>query len=82
MYAHCLLLLIDQELGLNCGYYHANLSAGQRKKIQLQWMQNNIDVLCTTVAFGMGIDKQDIRFVIHHTMPWSLESYYQQTGRV
>ena len=45
------------------------------------WMQNKYSVLCTTIAFGLGIDKPDIRYILHHTMPASMEAYYQQTGR-
>jgi len=70
-----------KNAGLNVGYYHANLSNSFRKEIQHQWMIGNLKILCTTVAFGMGIDKTDLRFIVHHTMPSSIEAYYQQCGR-
>jgi len=61
--------------------YHAGMSAGEREKIQDDFMENRFKVIVATVAFGMGVDKADIRFVIHYGMPGSLEGYYQEAGR-
>ncbi len=61
--------------------YHGKLGSGQRKSIQNQFMQNDRQVVLATNAFGMGIDKPDIRFVLHAQIPGSLESYYQEIGR-
>jgi len=61
--------------------YHAGMSAGEREKIQDDFMENRFKVIVATVAFGMGVDKADIRFVIHSGMPGSLEGYYQEAGR-
>ena len=61
--------------------YHGRLSAGQRKNIQNQFMRNDRQVVLATNAFGMGIDKPDIRFVLHAQIPGALESYYQEIGR-
>ncbi|ELP90322.1 ATP-dependent RNA helicase DBP3, putative [Entamoeba invadens IP1] len=62
-------------------YYHAGMKAEERKSIQDGWMKGTYDVVCATVAFGMGIDKADVRFVIHQTMPSSVEQFFQESGR-
>lgn len=66
---------------LRAGSYHAGMSAQAREKIQTQFITNEIDVIVATVAFGMGIDKANIRTVIHAAMPGSIEGYYQEIGR-
>lgn len=59
----------------------ADMPHAKRVAFQKDWMAGKIKVLCCTISFGLGVDKSDIRYVIHHTMPSSLEAYYQQTGR-
>ncbi|MDP1802213.1 MAG: ATP-dependent DNA helicase RecQ [Bacteroidota bacterium] len=61
--------------------YHAGLKFDDRESVQEQWLQNKIQVICATNAFGMGIDKADVRFVVHMDLPESLEAYFQEAGR-
>lgn len=70
-----------QVNGINAVPYHAGMDAKTRAKHQDMFLMEDVEVIVATIAFGMGIDKPDIRFIIHHDMPKSLESYYQETGR-
>lgn len=72
--------LLNKE-GISADYYHAGLPFEERKKVEQEWMQNQIKVVISTNAFGMGIDKSDVRFVVHCDIPSSLEEYYQESGR-
>lgn len=72
---------IGQKLKRSVGAYHAGLMLDQRRVIQERFMSGQLNLIVATNAFGMGIDKSDLRFVIHYNMPGSLEAYYQEAGR-
>lgn len=70
-----------RQAGLSASYYHAGLSHDERNTRQEAWISGRTRIICATNAFGMGIDKPDVRLVIHYSSPNNLESYYQEAGR-
>ncbi|KAL9664806.1 hypothetical protein QQ045_020214 [Rhodiola kirilowii] len=76
--------LVAKELhdrGISADYYHADMDVNAREKVHMRWSKGKLQVIVGTVAFGMGINKPDVRFVIHHSLSKSMETYYQESGR-
>lgn len=70
-----------RRYGINAKHYHAQMSNFERAKVQQEFITDAVPIICATVAFGMGIDKPNVRWVIHYNLPKNIESYYQEIGR-
>ncbi|CAG4955596.1 unnamed protein product [Parnassius apollo] len=78
----CETLTMDlRKVGIQAAAYHAGLTDKKRESVQASWVADKFKVICATIAFGMGVDKADVRYVIHHSLPKSVEGYYQEAGR-
>ena len=66
---------------MRVSFYHAELDPAEKSRRHREWSLGRISVLCATIAFGMGIDKPDVRYVMHYSMPKSITHYYQESGR-
>lgn len=73
--------ILTSNLKKKVGVYHGSLDSDKRKEVQDDFLNNKIDILIATNAFGMGVNKPDIRFVVHYSIPGTIEAYYQETGR-
>ncbi len=70
-----------RSIGMNCDFYHAGMDAEERNRVQKAFQDDEVQFICATIAFGMGIDKSNIRWIVHYSMPKNLEGYYQEIGR-
>ncbi|KAK6046266.1 ATP-dependent DNA helicase, RecQ family [Cooperia oncophora] len=70
-----------REAGIRAAFYHADMDSSRRTAVHEKWVSGKYNVIVATVAFGMGIDKPDVRYVIHHALPKSVENYFQESGR-
>jgi RecQ family ATP-dependent DNA helicase len=70
-----------RALGVSADYYHAGMLKADKQGVQSAWLSGSLSVVCATIAYGMGIDKSDVRYVLHTTMAKSVEGYYQEAGR-